>query len=249
MIPTLDANLYTQIGLDSGSLTMLATVVHPMTEPGEYRGVLHSGKEVDAVFYIKVDRESAMAQADVDLASLTGESSDECKCSSGNHHGPRHFTVNPKGYVVFHVSKGGGGYFVVVEKADENSKAKPFDSRDLKEGDLFAATILRPGTYSATNLNAKSRGEIVVTYPIVGKFANPPPNPVRITSGRDTHEPKRVMVQPGQGIIFEPKAPSRFKIELLKADDGPGQSSIPVRDGWRKPPVVKSPTQRRVKSK
>jgi len=25
MIPTLDANLYTQIGLDSGSLTMLAT--------------------------------------------------------------------------------------------------------------------------------------------------------------------------------------------------------------------------------
>lgn len=243
MIPTLDANLYNQIGLDSGSLTMLGTIVHPITEPGEYRGVVHRGESVEAVFYIKVDKESAAARTDIDLTIISGESSDECKCSSDHH-----FTVNPRGYIVFHVSKGSGGYFIIVEKAEENSKVKPFDSRDLKEGDLFAATILRPGIYSVTNLHTKSKGEIVVTYPHVGKFVNPPPQPVRITSSRDAHEPKKVIIQPGQGLIFEPKVSSRFKIDLLKADDGPSQSNIPLRDGWRKPNTVKGTTKKRVKS-
>jgi hypothetical protein len=249
MIPTLDANLYTQIGLDSGSLTMLGTVVHQIAEAGEYRGVLHHGADVEATFYIKVDKQSAAAQANIDLATLTETTQDECKCSSGHHGGTRHFVVNPRGYVVFHVSKGGGGYYVVVEKAEENTKGKPFNSTELNDGDLFAATILRPGSYSFTNLETKARGELVVTYPTVGKFANPPPAPARISSGREGLEPKKVVVQPGQGIIFEPKAPSRFKIELLKADDGPAQPKAPARDGWRKPPAVKAASRGKAKSK
>ncbi|HVP22991.1 MAG TPA: hypothetical protein VMS77_03665 [Conexivisphaerales archaeon] len=243
-MPTMDANLYTQIGLDSGSLTMLGTVVHSIPEPGEYRGVLHRGDSVEAVFYVKVDKESASAQANIDLSALGESSSDECKCHSGHHSGAHHFVVNPRGYVVLHVSKGSGGYFVVIEKAEENSRAKPFDSRSLQEGDLFAATILRPGTYSFTNLSTKAQGEVVVPYPVVGKFANPPPAPLRITSTRVSHEPKRIVVQAGQGMIFEPKVPSRFKIELVKADDGPSRPKAPARDGWRKPPsAVRAPSK------
>ncbi len=42
---TFDQNLFTQIGLDSGSLTMLGGVTHRFLEPGQYRGVVYRGKE------------------------------------------------------------------------------------------------------------------------------------------------------------------------------------------------------------
>ena len=67
---TFDRNLFMQIGLDSGSLTMLGTIVHSFAQPGEYRGVVHEGAQVKAVFTISSDKSSANAQASIDLASL-----------------------------------------------------------------------------------------------------------------------------------------------------------------------------------
>ena len=67
---TFDRNLFAQIGLDSGSLTMLGTIVHSFSQPGEYRGVVHEGAQVKAVFTISSDKSSANAQASIDLTSL-----------------------------------------------------------------------------------------------------------------------------------------------------------------------------------
>jgi hypothetical protein len=236
---TLDPNLYTQIGLDSGSLTMLGTIVHNLPEPGEYRGVIYRGTEVQTVFYVKVDKESAAAHVNVDLAKLTEPSSDPQEPGD-------HFVVNPRGYVVLHVSGGRGGYHVLIAKAEDNPKQKPFDSRELTERDIFAAIIIRPGAYSVTNLLTKARGEVVVRYPTPGKFVYPPPNPVKVECAQGAIEPKRIELQPGQGLVYHPKVPSRIKIELLKPDDGPGRSRVPVRDGWRKPVLIahtKKPTK------
>ena len=67
---TFDPHLFTQIGLDSGSLTMLGTVVHSFAQPGEYRCVVHEGPDVKASFShrAKVKREwrekARAAQAD-----------------------------------------------------------------------------------------------------------------------------------------------------------------------------------------
>ena len=36
----ISTSIFTQIGLDSGALTQLGSVVHPVPEPGEYRGVV-----------------------------------------------------------------------------------------------------------------------------------------------------------------------------------------------------------------
>jgi len=36
----INTTLFTQIGLDSGALTQLGSVVHQVPEPGEYRGVV-----------------------------------------------------------------------------------------------------------------------------------------------------------------------------------------------------------------
>lgn len=236
---SLDPNMFTQIGLDSGSLTIFGTVVHNFPEPGDYRGVLHRGTEIEAVFYIKVDKESAAAHVNIDLATLTEVSDDKCECSSGHHESGRHFVVNPKGHVVFHVSKGTGGYYVHVLKVEDEPKQKSFDSRELKEGDIFAAIIIRPGTYSVTNLLTKARGEAVVTHPKTRKLVYPPPHPIRVDCTREAIEPKRIELHPGQGLIYQPKTTSRIKIELVKADDGPAHAKQPFRDGWRKPVLPK----------
>jgi hypothetical protein len=245
---TFDKNLFTQIGLDSGSLTMLGGVTHRFLEPGQYRGAAYRGKENLGSFYINVDKNSPVAQANIDLttfesnpaapaisgapAANTGSTS--CGCQESTLAETK-FELNPKGYAVFHVSAGAGGFSVLVAKAVEDPKEQnQFDSRELKGEDIFSAVILRPGTYSVTNALAKGKGEVTVSYPKVGKKPYRPPNPVKVECSARGFEPKNVELQPGQAILFYCKVPSRIKLELLKADDGPDGGAERSRPGWKK---------------
>ena len=235
---TLDRNLFTQMGLDSGSLTMLGTVVHSFAQPGEYRGVVHDGPQVKAVFTISVDNHSADAQVSIDLASLVagGDAAppgDDSCCKEATPHSaePRRFVVNPRGYALFHVSKGAGGFYVHVRRADADQKDMGYDSRALVEGDVFTAIVLRPGMYSIVNQPTGARGELTVSYPKPGDGPCQPPAPVRVVCGAKSFEPARLHTDPGQGVIFECRAPSRIQIRLEKPDDGPNpmQSGQPDR--------------------
>ncbi|HET7061401.1 MAG TPA: hypothetical protein VFI43_04410 [Nitrosospira sp.] len=230
-----DPNFFSQVGLDSGALTMLGAVVHSFCEPGEYRGVARRGAEPEAVFYISVDKNSPVAQANIDLAALVqeepaGESENGC-CPGGQGN---YFVVNPKGYAVFHVSSGAGGYSVHVRKNDEDPKTKIFDSRELDAGDIFSAIIIRPGTYSVTNLVTGSKSEVIVSYPKPGKTPYRPPAPIAVDCSEREMTLGRIELQPGQGLNFHLKTRSRIKIELVKPDDGPGKSREPERTGWIK---------------
>ena len=228
---TLDPNLFTQIGLDSGSLTMLGAVIHSFRDPGEYRGVVRQGEELETPFYISSDKKSAVAQVSIDLASLTQPSAEPEGCCAESKN---RFIVNPKGYVVFYVSAGAGGYTVQVRKAEEDPKLKIFDNRELQEGDLFSAIIIRPGTYSITNLLTKAKGQVTVAYPKIGKTPYRPPNPVNVDCTKGAIEPENLELQPAQGLNFNIKVPSRIKIDLLKADDGPSPPGEVVKPGWKK---------------
>jgi plastocyanin len=231
---TFDQNLFTQTGLDSGLLTMLGAVIHSLPEPGEYRGSVHKAGGEQAVFYITVDKNSPVAHADIDLATLreyaTNSAQKEC-CGESTEN---RFTVNPKGYVVFHVSGGSGGFSVHLRRAEEDPKTQVFNSQELGEGDIFSATILRPGTYSVVNLPAKARGELVVSYPEIGKAAYRPPAPLHVQVTQRGFEPARVELKPGQGVVFEIKASARIVTELLKPDDGPSGDRPTTRRGWAK---------------
>jgi hypothetical protein len=236
---TLDSNLFDQVGLDSGSLTMLGSVIHNFSDPGEYRGVIYSKRDKTSVFYLTVDKNSPVAQVNIDLAELIepmeSDGMDKSKCSSINSELESHFTLNPKGYAVFHVSRGAGGYAVRVEKASENeSHRRSFDSRELKDGDIFSAIIIRPGKYSVTNLITKARGEIVVAYPRVGREAYHPKDPVRVELEQKVAKIKTAEIDPGQGVLYHIKAPSRIKIELLEPDDGKEHMHEKVMRGWKK---------------
>ena len=250
MRTTFDQNLFTQIGLDSGSLTMLATVVHTFPESGEYRGAVHLGKNVESVFYIKADKNSPVAQVNVDLAGLTAPPAQGAPaqsagcCCPETKEAQNQFVVNPKGYAVFYVSSGSGGYYVHLRKADEDPKQTIFDSRKLQEGDIYSAVVLRPGRYSVTNTLGKEKAELTVHYLSVSKTGYRPPTPVRVDVGDKGFEPRKVEAHPGQGILFHFKQPSRIKIDLVKADDGPRRSHEPSRAGWRKLSLAeKTPTK------
>lgn len=241
---TFDQNLFTQVGLDSGSLTMLGGVTHRFLEAGQYRGVVYRGGESVGKFYINVDKNSPVAQANIDLAAFdpslaapaTSSTGTSCGCQRDGGKSETTFEVNPKGYAVFHVSAGAGGFAVRASKADEDPKQQnQFDSRELKCEDIFSAVILRPGTYSVSNeLNARAKGKITVGYPKIGKTAYRPPSPAKIVCSEGGFEPSNVELQPGQAVLFQANAPSRIALELVKADDGPAGRPEHTRAGWKK---------------
>ncbi len=239
---TFDKNLFTQIGLDSGSLTMLGGLTHRFLEPGQYRGVAYRGKGNLGSFYINVDQDSPVAQTNIDLAAFDKVGTPTASSSGGSCCGcddessrEMKFELNPKGYAVFHVSGGAGGYSVLVARAAENPKERnQFDSRELKGEDIFSAVVIRPGKYSIANALAKGKGEVSVSYPKVGKTPYRPPAPVDVQCSTSGFEPSKLEIQPGQALLFHCKVPSRIKLELLTADDGPGRHPEPARSGWRK---------------
>jgi hypothetical protein len=212
-----DRHLYTQIGLDSGALTMLGALVHSFEEQGEYRGTARRGDLPEATFQVSVDPNCAVAEVDIDLAVLVGE-------DEGCEDDARRFTVHPKGFAVFRVSKGSGGYWVNVRRADEDRAVKAYDSRRLEEGDIFSAMLLRPGRYSIANELSKARGEITVAYPTVGKTAYRPPAALNAQCG-DTIKPSAIRLKPAQGLNIHATADARIKIALVEPDDGPKSRS------------------------
>lgn len=223
--------LFTQTSVDTGALTMLGTIVHRFPEPGEYLGVAERGSEARS-FHVRVDADSPAMQVNVDLASLgpVPPGSPNCGCKHGEGRPHPTFVVNPAGYVVFHVSGGAGGYRVRVGRL-EKPKALLFDSTRLDGDDLFAVTLIRPGTYSVRNTITKASGEIVVAYPKAGRRPYRPPAPVEIECTEKTLRPSRIRLKAAQGQVYRFGTPSRIGIELVKPDDGPtaGEPTGPVR--------------------
>ena len=217
----IDPNI-AQTGLDSGALTMLGAVARRFEEPGGYRGTVRRGDAIEKVFYLLVDKESPVAAADIDLAKLAGSLPQEDTgkgCCPGE--GEARFSVNPRGYVLFRVSGGRGGYSVNVRRADPDEKTPVFNSTRLDGGAVFSARILRPGSYSVTNGLTKARAELSVAYPPEAFSGYRPPESLRVKVTERGFNPERIALKPAQGLIFDCQAPARIVIALEKADDGP----------------------------
>jgi hypothetical protein len=233
MAITIDQNFFTQIGLDSGSLTMLGCVLHRFTDPGEYRCVILGGGSTETVFYVSSDPGCAVASVNIDLAALAGAaatttagtSGSDCGCGGGATAASdgQHFVVHPKGHAVFHVSGGAGGYSVHARLAVEDREVLGYDTTSLVEGDIFSAVLMRPGRYSVRNTLGEARGEVTVAYPGTGQTAYKPPPPEVIEVG-DEFEPARVALKPMQGLTFNIHSGARVVIELEEPDDGPRAS-------------------------
>jgi hypothetical protein len=214
----INTQLFTQIGLDSGALSQLGSVVHQVSEPGDYRGVVLRGDDQVADFSFVVAKEGR-SQLDLDVAALdAGGQDDDCGC------GPTSHDTTPLavgGYLLVHVGSGRGRYAVVVSIVDASGKEsrQVFDSRELGAGDIFAATVLRPGRYGVTNAADGSTARLEVPYPEPGREPLRLGDPVTIKVGRGGFSPDEVKVKPGQGQTYAVETGARVVIELVEPYD------------------------------
>jgi hypothetical protein len=220
----INRELFSQVEIDSGSLSMLSTIVHRFSEPGEYEGIVTKGDRgvVARRFTITVAGGSSTAtQADSSGAGAQHDSAQpgQVKIDLKNTTTPDRFVLNAGGYAVFYVSAGPGGYVVQVSKlGKDNASVTAFDSRELKEGDILSATVIRPGTYSITNSLNNAKAELVVNYPEPGKMQLSP-RPVSIECTSNQIMPDKLRIDPMQGLVFTFKTTSRIKINLINPED------------------------------
>ena len=220
--PLVNRELFTQVGADSGALTMLAAIAHRFGEPGDYLGVVMREDVEVGSFRLRSDESSPARQVDIDLAAFgpgPAQPDPDCDCQAEDPH--RTFVVHPSGYAVFHVSRGPGGFRVRVGRPRQEEAEPEFDSACLEGEDMFMLTMIRPGTYSMQNSLTGARGEIVVPYPEPAKGPYRPPAPVEIGSSEKAFRPTRAKVQPAQGVVWRFKSPGRIELDLVKPQDSP----------------------------
>lgn len=221
----LDPNIL-HAALDSGALTMLGAVVSQFPEPGDYRGTVRRGDAIERVFYLSVDQDSPVGAADVDLAKLAAdlpqhqdETNDDCSPDDTR----TRFEVNPRGYVLFRVSGGLGGYSVNIRRADPDEKAPVFNSAVLRDGDTFSARVLQPGRYSVTNALGEASAALSVAYPPAPFSGYRPPQPLHLDVTEQGFRPEVIEIMPAQGLIFGCHTPARIVVALEQAYERPSQ--------------------------
>ena len=224
--------LFSQTTIDSGSLTPHSTLVCKFTDPGEYQGIIMKGSGIVSRFKLNVLEERSSNR----LSSLSTTNSkeashltDENKQVNNNTSNQINidlsnimniYTLKKGDYVVFYVSTGAGGYSIEVYRFERGSQIKTFDSKELKDGVIFSAMVIRPGTYLITNTINDAKAELVINYPELGKMKKIL-IPINIESNTKEIVPNKINIDPSQGLIFRINTLSRIRIELTKPEDRP----------------------------
>lgn len=213
----INRHVLSQVALDSGSLGPMATVLHRFSEPGCYNAVINQGDVACASFTLTVDKSVPATPVTINLGA-------SAPC----------YTVSPETYVAFSAPKGPGGYSVAVWRAVGGVRSVVFDSRMLGEGDIFVATLLRPGSYSATNqYGAKcaislTRAAKGLARQLIGKQLrlHSKAECQRVESTRESFNPDKVSAETAQPILFTVRTREpclRIKVTLEAAEDKPAK--------------------------
>jgi hypothetical protein len=205
--------IFSLTGADSRALGMLAAVIHPVPEPGVYRGTIAGASGSERDFTLVVDATDVAHSASVDLAGATASAAAGCGCSPSAATTYRTGT----GYVVFYVGSGVDRYYVRFGRAGAPER-DAFDSRVLRDGDNFAVTLLRPGRYRVTEPEHRHKATIRVN-PIGERDRASLREPVRVSVGAHGFSESRLEVVALQGLVFEVRANAAILIEPESFDD------------------------------
>ena len=225
----LNRQMFSARTFDSGALGVLASVVHQFPDPGRYEAVIRHGHKAIRSVPFEVSESSSNMQLDIDLAlpaqpRAGGEADCECKGTHAASGGSTLPSVSPKGYVLFHVSHGDGGYAVLVGR--QGTEVPAFDSTALNTGDLFVVSLLAPTRYTMTNRRGKASGTIVVrmAHDHLRKLASS--EAIYVESSHETFSPADVQAASAQGIVFRVRDSARIVIEQV---DDPPEKKMPRR--------------------
>ena len=113
----------------------------------------------------------------------------------------------------FAVGLGVGRYAVVVSHTAGGGSRTVLDSRgQLPAGDLFAVTLINPGTYRTTNLTTQARLPITVAMPGRGEPYSPA-RPTLVRASDQGFDPAAAHILAGQSIVLLAETPARFVVE------------------------------------
>jgi hypothetical protein len=204
--------------LQSSALGVLGSIAHPIGKPGEFTGRVMQGRVQVAEFSLHADPDVAATQATIDLARIAGPS------LVGQPYKVHKYSVNSDGYLMLFVSEGPGEFWVQLSSPGKDRPRVVFDSRRLKPGDLFIATLIRPGTHQARM--PKGVAAIRVRAPEASDKPFQPPPPAGMTCTKTGFVPKRLEVYSTQGIVFNFETTSGVQIDLTKPAATRGAKSL-----------------------
>jgi hypothetical protein len=245
----LNRQMFTARTFDSGAIGVLASLVHQFPSPGRYEAVIRRGDKPIRSVSFEVSDASPNMQLDIDLAppeQPRGSGDDDCACKGSHASGTSPRTVSPKGYVLFHVSRGDGGYSVLV--VQQGSDKPAFDSTRLGAGDLFALSLLAPTRYKMTNRIGKATGTIVVRMApeVLRKLATA--EAIYVETSQDEFSPADVQAGSAQGIVFRVRDAARIVIEQVEEPPDDKKPRSPRRIVMLRapaPPASRTKTERR----
>ncbi len=204
--------------LQSSALGVLGSIAHPIGRPGDFTGRVMQGKTQVAEFSLHADPDVDATQATIDLARIAGPP------LVGQPYKVHKYSVNSDGYLMLFVSEGPGGFWVQLSSPGKYRPRVVFDSRRLKPGDLFIATLIRPGTHQARM--PKGVAAIRVRAPEASDKPFQPPPPAGMTCTKTGFVPKRLEVYSTQGIVFKFETTSGVQIDLTKPAATRGAKSL-----------------------
>jgi hypothetical protein len=202
----LNRALLTNPALDSSAIAVRGTVFHVFTEAGDHDVTILRDGRVTSRFTVAVQPEGAVPQVNLDLAGLEADAD-----RSGNVTG--HYAIREGGVMGFAAGLGVGRYAVVIGHTAGGGSRTVLDSRgQLPAGDLFAVTLITPGTYRATNLANQARLQITVAKPGRDEPYSPA-QPTLVRAGDQGFDPAAAHILAGQSIVLLAETPARFLVE------------------------------------
>ncbi len=215
----LNQRFLNQTRFDSAAPAGAAVVAHRCEREGEFE--LHVGLKRDVLARARfaVGSDPAAREAVTEAAPLPAVGVDLFKLVRPGVSAPALPAIAPGGWLSLTSSQPLRDHHVLLR--EQGVRSGSFDSRRLDGRSLFALTMIRPGRYSLADAISGAAGEIVVAYPVRGKRAYRPPEPLQIEVTEKGFGAAPILLSPAQGLVFRFAAESRIQIELLEPDDGP----------------------------
>ena len=212
----LNRAVFTQDTFDSGSLTVLTTLIHRFPEAGDYEVYVHSARKPVRRLHVHVSPEYGDNQINLDLSNPEGG---DHACGCGARAG---YELAAGGVMGFYVSQGAGRYSVQITQMDNQKEKKRTllkSEEDVPEGDFFAVTLVRPGTYRVVTSNGNEEKKIRVRMPKGKPYRVDEAVLIRLRKSGD-FERRGVQLYPGQSVVFQMDTSARIRLMLDEAEDG-----------------------------
>jgi hypothetical protein len=249
MEPVVNRQLFELVNFDSATPAGSAAVVHRFTAEGQYiLSLIRENRVVETRSLTVLPAEAPVSESAAtspgpgvhppEAITIDLRDSEPGPGLSRVAEQPSRLTIPAGGYAAFTGPPGLVNRAVVrrVDAAGDKENVE-FDTAELGPDDVFALTLVRPGTYAVRDAVGDHTGRIVVTYPVVGDVPYRPADPVDVRVEDSGFNPGDVTIGPGQGTVFRIGTRSRVSVDLLEPDDGPRETgrALRWRAGWRAP--------------